>query len=102
MTNIKGFKVQDFFMLISDSGNAFASKLITYVGVAVGIGGGAVQVVAASADNELLQACSETTPNWLPYVSAVAALSLAMKNLTDMYYKRLEFKKNNDQKMNDK
>ena len=96
MINTKGFKVQDFFILISDSGNAVASKLITYVGVGVGIGGGAVQAVVTSSSNEFLQNCAEGTPDWLAYVSASAAVSLAVKNMADMYYKRLEFKKNND------
>ena len=93
MNTHKGFRVQDFFMLISDGGNAFASKLITYFGVAVGIGGGTVQAVIASSDNEFLQECAKASPNWLAYISAFAAASLAMKNITDMYYKRLEFKR---------
>ena len=96
MTISKGFRVQDFFMLISDGGNAIASKLITYVGVALGIGGGAVQVISANTQNEFLQKCAEASPSWLVYVSALAAASLAMKNITDMYYRRLEFKKNHD------
>lgn len=83
-------------MLISDSGNAVASKMITYVGVAVGIGGGAAQAVVASSSNELLQDCANASPSWLAYISALAALSLAMKNIADMYYRRLEFKKNDN------
>lgn len=96
MINSKGFRVQDFFMLISDGGNAIASKLITYVGVGVGIGGGVVQTVVTSSDSAFLQECAEITPNWLAYMSAAAALSLAVKNIADTYYRRLEFKKNND------
>ena len=71
-----------------------ASKLITYIGVALGIGGGAVQHIAANTQNEFLQQCAEASPNWLVYFSAFAAASLAMKNITDMYYKRLEHKRN--------
>ena len=92
MLNIKGFRVQDFFLLISDGGNIVASKLITYVGIAVGIGGGAAQAVVANSDNAFLQACSEGAPSWLAYISAAAACSLALKNITDMYYRRLEHK----------
>ena len=61
-----------------------------------GIGGGAAQVIAANSQNEFLQKCAESSPSWLVYVSAFAAFSLAMKNITDMYYKRLEFKKSHD------
>lgn len=92
MTNIKGLRVQEFFLLISDSGNAFASKFITFFGVAVGIGGGAVQVAIANSQNELIQKCSEATPSWLAYISAAAAISLVVKNLTDAYYMRVKHK----------
>ena len=100
MTIYKGFRVQDFFMMISDGGNVIASKMITYFGVALGIGGGAAQVIAANSQNEFLQKCAESSPSWLVYVSAFAAFSLAMKNITDMYYTRLEYKKKNDTEKN--
>jgi hypothetical protein len=97
MLNIKGFRVQDFFLLISDGGNAIASKLITYVGVAVGIGGGAAQAVVTNSNNAFLQECANKSPSWLAYISAVAAISLAMKNIADIYYRRKEFKNKNDE-----
>ena len=93
MTIFKGFRVQDFFMLISDGGNAIASKLITYFGVALGIGGGAIQVISSNSSNEFLQQCAESSPGWLVYVSAFAAASLAMKNITDIYYTRARYNK---------
>lgn len=96
MTTFKGFKVQDFFMMISDGGNVVASKLITYVGVAIGIGGGAVQVATSTLNSDFLQQCADASPSWLIYVSAFAAASLTCKNITDIYYTKARYKDKND------
>ena len=87
MIKTQGFKMQDFFLLISDGGNALASKFITFFGVSVGLGGGAVQVVAAnSQNNEFVRVCTEAAPHWLAYVPAIAAITLSVKHIADMYY----------------
>ena len=87
----------EVFRAISDQGNVLASKLITYLGVSVGIGGGAAQIVASkNLDNELVQQCIQSTPTWLMYTSiivpAVAAISLIVKNLADVVFRRIEHK----------
>ena len=80
--------MKDFFILISDHGNAIVSKLITYFGLYVGIGGGTVQVIAANTiDNKIVQACANAAPSWLAYVPAIAAITLSIKHITDMYFK---------------
>jgi len=84
--NKQGFRMHDFFLLISDSGNVFASKLITFLGLTLGIGGGTIQLVAANTQQEFIQTCAQAAPAWLVYVPAVAAITLSIKHIVDMYY----------------
>ena len=89
--------MSELMRMISDSGNALASKLITYFGVGVGIGGGTVQAVSHSSIMpkqvaDIAQTCADVSPDWLAYVPAIAALSLLIKNIADVYYRRLESK----------
>jgi len=84
---LQGFKMQDFFLLISDGGNALASKFINFFGISVGLGGGAVQMVAAKMPaNPIIEACVQASPHWLAYIPAVAAITLSVKHIADMYY----------------
>lgn len=80
---------------ISDSGNPIASKVITYFGVAGGVGGGTVQVVTSNsslASNEFVQDCANVAPDWLVYVPAVGVVSLILKHIADVYFRRKELK----------
>lgn len=80
---------------ISDQGNAMLSKIMTYFGVGVGIGGGSVQVAAKTVAPQIAETCAPYTPDWLAYAPAVGVLSLVIKNAADIYYKRQEIKMNN-------
>lgn len=86
----------DLIKVISDSGNPIVSKIITYFGVAGGVGGGTVQVVASKTANEFIQECANVTPDWLAYVPAIGVLSLIVKHAADIYFKRKELKIRSD------
>jgi hypothetical protein len=93
MLDKQGFRMQDFFLMISDNGNILASKLITFFGLSVGLGGGTIQIVAANSQQEFIQACVQSTPIWLAYVPAIAAITLSIKHIADMYYTYKDRKK---------
>ena len=98
--------MSDLLKMISDSGNVVLSKFITYFGVGVGIGGGTVQAVShhkvlPSPVNEIVQTCADVSPDWLAYMPAIAAVSLLIKNIADVYYKRLEHKAKSNETSND-
>ena len=80
----------EFLKLISDSGNPLVSKIVTYLGVGVGVGGGAAQGIARSSQNEIVQACADIAPDWLAYAPAVGVASLVLKNTSDWYFRRIE------------
>lgn len=77
---------------ISDSGNPIASKVVTYFGVAGGVGGGTVQVVSNASTSKFVQDCANITPDWLAYVPAIGVASLILKHLADVYFRRKELK----------
>ena len=86
-------KMIELFKAISDQGNLMISKVITYFGISVGIGGGAVQAVANSnSSNEIIQQCAGMTPEWLAYMPGIAATSLVIQNISNVYFRRLEAK----------
>ena len=80
----------EFLKLISDSGNPLVSKIITYLGVGVGVGGGAAQGIARSSQNEIVQACADMSPDWLAYAPAIGVASLVIKNASDWHFRRIE------------
>ena len=82
----------EFLKLISDSGNPLVSKIITYAGVGIGVGGGAAQGIARSSHNEIIQACADMSPDWLAYAPAVVVTSLVIKNASDWHFRRIEVK----------
>lgn len=78
---------------ISDNGNPILSKIINYFGVWVGVGGGTVQVAATQIiDNPVIEACKNIAPDWIVYAPAVGVLSLVIKNMADVIYRRIEHK----------
>ena len=87
--------IKEIFVMISDTGNVFISKFITYFGL-TGIGVGTVQAAANSkiaqelAPN-LAEACSNT-PSWIAIASAVGALSFAVKNIAEIVFRYIEHK----------
>lgn len=72
---------------ISDYGNATLSKGITYAGLG-GIGVG----TANTAVHVTTQECAKYAPDWLAWAPLIGIASLAIKNVCDVYYKRLEVK----------
>ena len=82
----------ELLKLISDSGNPIASKLVTYLGVGVGVGGGTAQGIARTSQNEFMQFCANQSPDWLAYAPAFGVASLVIKNISDWYFRRLEVK----------
>lgn len=70
---------------ISDHGNAIASKVITYFGIA-SIGGGGVLGVANGTAEKVAQAQTFGLPDWAAVVSIVGGLCLIIKNGVDTYY----------------
>lgn len=82
----------DLMRLISDSGNPLASKFITYFGVAGGVGGGTVQLVTNASTNDFIQECVNSTPDWLAYVPVIGVVSLIVKHVADIYFRRKELK----------
>ncbi|URC15397.1 hypothetical protein JLT2_29 [Paraglaciecola Antarctic JLT virus 2] len=87
--------IKEIFVMISDTGNVFISKFITYFGL-TGIGVGTVQAAASSkiaqeiAPN-LAEVCS-TAPSWIAIASAVGALSFAVKNIAEIVFRYIEHK----------
>ena len=81
--------------MISDNGNLFISKFITYFGL-TGIGVGTVQAasnskIAQELAPNLAAVCSNT-PSWIAIASAVGALSFAAKNIAEIIFRRIEHK----------
>ena len=87
--NATRFNPMDLLKLISDSGNPIASKLVTYLGVGVGVGGGTAQGIARTSQNEC---CANQSPDWLAYAPAIGVASLVIKNISDWYFRRVEVK----------
>ena len=89
-------KVGELFKVISDQGNIVISKFITYFGVSVGLGGGTAQVIAsnstAQAVQEVVEICAAASPTWLSYAPFIAAVSLALKHIADIIFRRIEHK----------
>ena len=91
--------LSDSIRVISDSGNPVISKLITYFGF-TGAGISTAQVAAESsaiqkaipAAAEFSRACAES-PQWIVYIPAFVAFTLAFKHGADFYFRRLEHKK---------
>lgn len=83
------------FVMISDHGNIFVSKFITYFGL-TGIGIGTVQAAASSKIAQevvpnLASSCSNT-PSWIAIASAIGALSFAVKNIAEIVFRYIEHK----------
>jgi len=84
------FGPMDLLKLISDSGNPIVSKVITYLGVGVGVGGGTAQGIARNSQNGFIQYCADHSPEWLAYAPAIGVASLVIKNISDWYFRRIE------------
>ena len=83
------------FIMISDSGNLFISKFITYFGL-TGIGVGTVQAAASSeiaqATIPNLASVCTSTPSWVAIASAVGAICFAIKSIAETVFKYIEHK----------
>jgi len=84
------FCPMELLKLISDSGNPIASKLITYLGVGIGVGGGTAQGIVRNSQNEFVQFCANQSPEWVTYVPVIGVASLVIKNISDWYFRRIE------------
>jgi hypothetical protein len=89
--------IKQIFVTISDHGNVFISKFITYFGL-TGIGVGTVQTAASSQIVQevapmLASACT-TAPSWIAIASAIGALSFAVKNIAEIVFRYIEHKEN--------
>lgn len=94
--------MSQIFMIISDHGNVFISKFITYFGLSVGLGVGTAQAIASNVSHsELVQTCAEASPGWLAYAPFIAAISLAIKHITDVVLRFKESKHNKLDKRDD-
>ena len=82
--------IKQLFIMISDTGNVFVSKFITYYGL-TGIG---VGTVTAASNSKIVQelapnlaAVCSNTPSWIAIASAVGALSFAVKNIAEIGFR---------------
>lgn len=87
--------IKQMFIAISDHGNVFISKFITYFGL-TGIGVGTVQSAASSqivqeVAPSLAAACT-SAPSWIAVASAIGALSFAVKNIAEIVFRYIEHK----------
>jgi energy-coupling factor transporter transmembrane protein EcfT len=87
--------IKQMFVMISDSGNLFISKFITYFGL-TGIGVGTVQAAASS---EIAQATMPTlasvctsTPSWVAIASGIGAICFAIQRIAETVFKYIEHK----------
>lgn len=91
---------------ISDHGNVFISKAVTYMGMSAGIGGGTVLGVVNGTADKVVKSQQFGVQDWAAVVAIVSGLCLAIKTIVDTYYtvqdrrerKRLELEKATNEK----
>ena len=77
--------INNLMHAVSDHGNAIASKVITYFGLA-SIGGGGILGATNGTVEKIHQAQTFGLPDWAAVVSIVGGLCLIIKNSIDAYY----------------
>ena len=70
---------------MSDHGNVFFSKFVTYAGVSAGIGGGGVLGIVNGTASKVVESQGLGIQDWAAVVAIVSGLCLAIKSLVDTY-----------------
>lgn len=78
--------ISNILHAVSDHGNTIASKLVTYMGVSAGIGGGSVLGVVNGTAGKIAKSEQFGIQDWAAVVAIISGLCLAIKTAVDTYY----------------